>query len=230
MGRKNYDLAATRGKILHAAAKMILTDGYELTTVRRVAEETQLNLGSVVYAYNTKEDLVCDLVSYVLEGQFKFTEKFLGGITDDKILFYAAETTLQLYMAESNENVRGLYNVAYSLPNSSNLIYHKITEKLERLFSDELPDWETKDFFEREIASAGVIRNFMSVKCDMYFTMERKVRSYLESSLLLYRISDEKIEECIAFVSQFDFAAMADQIINGMLEMLENGDTLEEIF
>lgn len=220
MGKRDYDHEAVRAKILHVAAKMFLTVGYDKATVRRIAEESGLNLGSVMYAFKTKEDVVCELVSYVLQGQFDFTERLLKGKTDDKILFYAAETTLQLYMAESSEHVRKLYNVAYSLPNSSNIIYHTITEKLERIFGETLPGWQTKDFYEREIASAGVMRNYMSVPCDMYFTMDRKVRSFLEATLLLYRVPDEKIKEAIDFVSGFDYEALSSRIVGEMLERL----------
>ena len=123
-----------------------------------------------------------------------------------------------------NENVRKLYNVAYSLPNSSEIIYHMITEKLESIFKETLPEWQTKDFYEREIASAGVMRNYMSVPCDMYFTMDRKVKGFIESTLLLYRVSDEKIKEAIEFVSQFDFETLAKQVIDGMLATLEKSE------
>ncbi len=227
MGRKDYDLGAVKAKILHSAAKMFLTEGYEAATIRKISDQTRLNLGSVVYAFKTKEAVVCELVKYVLNGQFEFTEKLLNGKTNDKILFYAAETTLQLYMAESNEHVRKLYNVAYSLPNSSEIIYHTITEKLEYIFKESLPDWTTKDFYEREIASAGIMRNYMSVPCDIYFTMDRKVKGFLEATLLLYRVSDEKIKECIKFVSGFNFKALADKVIDDMLAYLEKTETTE---
>lgn len=221
MGRKDYNQEEVKSKILFTATKLFLTVGYDKTTVRKIADETDLNLGSVVYAFKTKENVVSELVGYVLEGQFDFTEKLLDGVTDDKVFFYATETVLQLYMAESNEHVRKLYNVAYSLPHSSEIIYHKITEKLEKIFKDALPEWTTKDFYEREIASAGVIRNYTSVPCDMYFTIERKVKSFLEASLLLYRVPDEKIKEAIEFVSRFDFKSLAKKVIDDMLAYLE---------
>lgn len=223
--RQENDINTIKRMTLPAAAKLFLTIGYEKSTFNKIADEAQLNRGSVWYAFKSKEGVVCELVTYVLEGQFSATKEFLQGITDDKILFYAAETTLQLYMAESSEQVRELYNVAYSLPNSANIIYHTITKKLEEIFKETLPEWETKDFYEREIASAGVMRNHMSVPCDMYFTMDRKVRSFLESTFLLYRVPDEKIEEAIAFVSQFDFKVLAQKIINDMLSYLENQKT-----
>lgn len=221
MGKKDYDLEAVQKKIMHSAAKLFLTIGYDKATVIRIADAAKLNSGSVVYAFKTKENLVCELVKHVLNGQFEFTEKFLNGKTDDKILFYAAETTLQLYIAEASENLRKLYNVAYSLPNSSEIIYHMITEKLENIFKETLPDWETKNFYEREIASAGVMRNYMSVPCDMYFTMERKVKAFLESTLLLYRVSDEKIKQAIEFVSQFDYVSLSKKVIEELLAYLE---------
>ncbi len=221
MSKKGYDLKAIRAKLLHIAARMFLTEGYDQTTIRKITTVANLSSGTVTYVFRTKETIVCELVRYVLEGQFDFTEKLLQGKTDDKILFYVAETTLQLYMAESNENVRKLYNVAYSLPNSSEIIYHMITEKLENIFKETLPDWQTKDFYEREIASAGVMRNYMSVPCDMYFTMDRKVKGFIESTLLLYHVPGEKIKEALAFVSNFDFSALAKQVIDGMLAELE---------
>ena len=51
--------------------------------------------------------------------------------------------------------------------------------------------------------------------------MDMKVKNYLEKSLLLFRISDDKIEEVIKFVKNFDFKSIADEAINNMLGYLE---------
>ncbi len=212
---------SVKSKILHAAAKLFLKQGYEKSTIREIAAEAGVNRGSVCFAFKDKEAILCELVAYVLEGQFEATTKFLKEKTQDKVLFYAAETTLQLYMAESSEHIREMYNVSYSMPHSSTVIFHAITGKLENIFKEYLPTWETKDFYEREISSAGIMRNHMSVPCDVYFTMDRKVRSFLESTFLLYRVPDEKIEEAIAFVSAFDWQKIAQSVIDNMLKYLE---------
>jgi len=213
---------STHSKILHAAAKLFLSIGYEKATVVKIADTAGVNRGSVIYAFKNKETLVCELISYVIEGQFKAIEELLLGKTDDKILLYAAETTLQLYMAESSEHMREMYNVAYSLPNSARVIYHTITGKLEQIFKETLTTWETKDFYEREISSAGIMRNHISVPCDIYFTMDRKVHSFLESTFLLYKVPDEKIREAIEFVSGFDWKAISDKVIDNMLSYLKS--------
>ena len=56
-------------------------------------------------------------------------------VTDDPLLFYAAETTLRLYMVESSEQIRDLYAAAYSMPESSALIMRNIAGKLTQLDS-----------------------------------------------------------------------------------------------
>ena len=211
-----------KSKVLHAAAEMFLAKGYQASTVREIAKAADVNLGSLTFAFGNKEQILCELVAYVLEGQFSATKKLLQGKTDDKILFYAAETTLQLHMAESHEHIREMYNVSYSLPRSAQVIFHTITEKLQKIFGAHLPNLETKDFFELEIASAGIMRNFLSVPCDMYFTMERKVARFLETTFLVYRVPDEKIAEAVAFVSQFDFVKIANEVIESMLSYLKS--------
>ncbi len=208
-------------KVLYVAAKLFLEKGYTETSLKEISSIANINIGSLINIFKNKENILCELVEYVIEGQFRATDKFMKDVTDDKILFYAAETTLQLHMAESNEYVRDLYAAAYSMPNTMALIQQNITGKLEEIFKEQLPDLKTKDFFELEIASGGIMRSFMTTPCDMYFTMERKVRRFIETTLLLYRVSDEKINEAIDFVMQFDFESFAEQTIEGMMKYLE---------
>ena len=125
-------------------------------------------------------------------------------------------TSLQLYMAESGEQIRDLYSV----PESSALIMRRITGKLEQLFKAYQPDLETKDFYEFEIATGGVMSGFMTVPCDLYFTMDRKVRRFIECVFRIFQVPEEKIAEAIAFVKRFDYPHIARQTIDNMFAQL----------
>lgn len=213
--------AALRRQIMYAAAKLFLKQGFSNTSVKEISELSGVSANAIFYEMKSKEEILAELVAYVLEGQFQKTAQLLKGVTNDKILFYAAETTLQLHMAESSEHIRELYNSAYSLPHTSAIIQHTITAKLEDIFKELLPNLETKDFYELEIASGGIMRGFMTIPCDMYFTMDRKVKRFLETTFLVYRVPQQKIDEAIEFVSGFDFNALAQETINFMLEFLK---------
>ena len=114
------------------------------------------------------------------------------------------------------------YNVSYSLNNPSLEVFRTISNKLEYIFKDHLPHLEKKDFYELEIASAGIMRNFITVPCDVYFTMERKVKRFLETTFLIFRVEDKKIKEAIDFVLKFDFEKIANEVLDKFLESLES--------
>ncbi len=211
----------TKKKILNVAAKNFLKHGYTNTTIKQIASEAGISVGSLTNIFGTKEDVLCELVSFVLNQQFSTTAALVQGKTEDKILFYAMETTLQLHIVEMNENLRDVYSSAYSLPKPSAMIQQAVTGKWEKIFGEYLPELETKDFYKLEIATGGIMRGFMTIPCDMWFTMDQKIESFLECTFRLYRIPDEKIREAVEFVGSFDFKKIAEQTIDGIIKFLE---------
>jgi hypothetical protein len=137
---------------------------------------------------------------------------------ENDLFAYMTETVLQLYMAESIEEMREIYNMAYTGSKSSSIIYEVITRKLEDLLNEYLPHYDAKDFYELEIASGGIMRSFIAVPCDRYFTMERKVNKYLDYILLLFKVPEQKVKELKEFVLQFDYPSIVAQVVEKILE------------
>jgi len=219
---KKIEKMSIREKVLHTSAKLFFEKGYYNSTLREIANKSEVNYGSLTFAFKSKENILSELIAKVFEYQFEMSDKYLIGITKDKILYYAFETTLQLYLAESSEHMREMYNVSYSLNTPSLEVFRTISNKLEYIFKEQLPSYEKKDFYELEIASAGIMRNFITVPCDVYFTMERKVKRFLEATFLIFRVEDKKIKEAIDFVLKFDFEKIAKEVLDKFLESLES--------
>lgn len=211
---------STRDKVLYAAATLFWEKGYEKTAIVDIAARAGVNRGSVLFAIKSKENLLRTLVSYVLESTFSSSASLVGE-TGDPVLSYTVETALQLYMAESREEVRELAAVAYTLPSTSELIFRKTAKRLMELFKPCNPDWEERDFYEREIASGSIMRGYMAKPCDLYFTMERKMRVFLETTLAIYHVPEEKAGEAMEFLAGFDFEEIAARAIEMMLDVLK---------
>ena len=209
-------------KVLLAAAKLFLEKGYTSSTMREIAATAEVNYGSMMFVFRSKEEILSELVGLVLDDQFEATTKLVQGKTTDKILFYAAETTLQLYLAESSEHMRELYSLSYSQHASSKVVYEKLTLKLADIFKEQYPNFTQGEFYEKELASAGVMRNYMTRPCGIYFTMDRKVKAFLENTFLLYEIPREKIEEAIQFVGQFDWGKISKGFLDNMPKYFES--------
>ncbi len=212
-----------KSRILSVSAKYFLEKGYSATTMKDIAKASSLSMGSLTNIFASKEDILCGLVSIAIDAQFYTTENLTRGLTDDELTIYATETVLQLHITEINENLRDTYTQAYSLPKASEIIKEKITGKLESIFRKEMPHYKTADFYKLEISAAGIMRSFITVPSDMWFTMEDKISSFLESTFLICRVDDERINKIISFIKQFDFKKAAIETVESMIAHSSDG-------
>ena len=211
-----------RNKMLHMAIKLFLKNGYEKTTTASIAKEAGMTSSSFFAAFESKEKLLLTLVKIMFSNQFESASQF-GGASDDPVLLYSMETSLQMYITELSEPLRELYVMSYSLPTTSEYIYGSMAGRLQKIFSKYMPDAELKDFYEMDIASSGIMRAYMAKPCNLYFTIENKITRFLHSSLTLYSVPKEVQAQITDDVLKMDLRSYAEQMIQKMAEMAENG-------
>ena len=68
----------TRQRILQAALKLFATEGYEGTTMRKIAAAAGCSLGLTYRYYASKEELFIDVLGHLMLSQPGFTEKLLA--------------------------------------------------------------------------------------------------------------------------------------------------------
>ena len=139
----------------------------------------------------------------------------------DRIVY--ADEVNWIAIPELTEPLRELYVMAYSLPSIAAYLYKSTTKRLQVIFGPYLPEAQPKDFYEMEIASGSIMRGFMSVPCDVYFTMEAKISRFLDCSLKLYDVPKEKRAAITAAVLQMDLHTMALGIIQKTVQQAEKG-------
>ena len=178
--------------------------------------------------FPSKEALLLELVQRMFDGQFALAEQYAAA--QDPVFMYAVETALQLHIAELTEPLRELYDMAYSLPTTAAYLYKSMTTRLQLVFGRYMPEAQLKDFYEMEIASGSLMRGFMSVPCDLYFTIEAKINRFLECSLKLYDIPKPQREAMITAISNIDLHAMAAGIVQKTVQQAEAGfDALSKL-
>ena len=212
----------SRSLVLHSAIKMFIDKGYSNTKIHDISNDCGVTYNEIYRMFVDKDTLLSHLVDLVIEHQFNFAAEFLKGKTEDKLFKYAFESVLQLYIAESKEHIREMYAVSYSMPSTTHKIYDFITKKLEDTFKDYLPEFDTKEFYELEMASAGIMRGYIINPCTMYFTMDRKIERFLQTSLRIYKVPEERIEEVVNFISEFNMEELANQVLSTLYEYIIN--------
>lgn len=214
----------TQQKMLRSAVTQFLEKGYEGATTAEIARGAGMTPSSFFRAYPSKEALLLEFVKWIFVGQYDLARKISG--SDDPMVVCAVEGALELHTAELNEQLRELYVTAYSLPSTSMYIYRVMSDRLFQVFSRFQPEAKAKDFYEMEIASASMIRGYMAVPCDMYFTIEDKISRFLDCALKLYNVDATARKQIIATTLSMDIRSTAVDIVNTTVKRVEEGQPI----
>lgn len=213
---------ARRNKMLHAAIMLFLENGYEKTTTAQISMAVGMSATSFFAAFESKEALLLELTRVMFSGQFAGAEQLVAD-DPDPLTMYAIELALQLHITELTEPIREVYVMAYSLSSTSDYIYRSTAEKLQQLFAAYMPDATAKDFYELDIASSSIVRGFTARPCDVYFTIEQKIRRVLECCLILYHIPDDQRARVIDKVCAMPLRPVAEKLIYDVVKRAEAG-------
>lgn len=212
---------ARRNKMLLAAIQLFLEQGYEKTTTAQISKAAGMSPTSFFAAFENKEALLLTLTKIMFDSQFAKARSFAKEL--EPLMVYCLETSLQIYITELSEPLRELYVMAYTLPSTSEYIYKSTSAQIKAIFSPFMPGAEDKDFYEMDIASGSVMRGFMAKKCDMYFTVQKKISRFLECCLKLYDVPEEKRKSLIEAVLAFDLSTVARKLIDEIVTKAETG-------
>ena len=213
------DSSETKRKILTVCVRLFLEQGYKNTSVSQIVDEAGVARGSYLNLFPTKDKILLDLTETMFGGQFGMARS----ITDTKlppVYAYALETAIQLTLTELNENLREIYIEAYSLPETSEYIYLHTTAELKQIFSANFPDYGDSDFYEMEIGTAGLMRNYMARKCDIHFPLERKLSRFLTAAMRVYRVPEDELEQTVRFVERLDIRSIAERVMHSLFQTL----------
>ena len=213
------DSSETRRKILTVCVRLFLEQGYKNTSVSQIVDEAGVARGSYLNLFPTKDRVLLDLTETMFGGQFGMARS----IADTKlppVYAYAVETAIQLTLTELNENLREIYIEAYSLPDTSEYIYLHTTAELKQIFSANFPDYSDSDFYEMEIGTAGLMRNYMARKCDIHFPLERKLSRFLTAAMRVYRVPEDELEQTVRFVERLDIRSIAERVMHTLFQTL----------
>ncbi len=210
----------TKEKILTACVKLFLEEGYKNTTVSRIIEEAEVARGSYLNLFPTKDKILLELTQTMFGGQFDVARS-IANRNLPPVFAYAVETAIQLTLTELNENLREIYIEAYTIPDTAEYIYLHTTAELRQIFGTNFPNYSDSDFYEMEIGTAGLMRNYMARKCDIHFPLERKLSRFLTAAMRVYLVPEEDQEKVLAFIGSIDIQAISAKVMHKLFAMLE---------
>ena len=216
--RSDAETKELHRKILTAATALFVQKGYEKTSLTDIAKLSGVSKRIIIYEMNSKEEILVHLVDKFLDGVTEASDAVSTKLTDDKLLIFMANEVLQIYMAEMSEDMRNLYLAGYSMPKTSEAVLRRRSEMLFDKFGYLFPSFALKDYYELEIATMGIMRAYMSVPCDMYFTLESKTDRLLSTMLKIYDVEKQTLDEVKEFIKKIDFESVSKNTVDAVFE------------
>ena len=204
MARK-YDSEETKQKILSSSVRLFIEKGYHETTMTEILHDAGVSGSSFHSIFHTKDGVLAELTEFMFENQFGVAEKIIG-TGKNPVLLYAVETCIQLTLTEMNEHLR--------------YIHKHTAKKIAMIFRQYNKDFQESDFYEMEIGTAGCMRAYIAKKCDMYFTLEKKLERFLRVTLGAYHVPDDIQRETIAYIGKLKIREITGQVMNKLFMAL----------
>ena len=216
---RRYNSEESKQRILSACVKLFIEQGYHNTTLAEILKEADVTSSTFQNIFHTKDGVLLDLTEFMIDSQFK-AARSMGTKSLKPVYIYAVETSIQMTLAELNENLRDVYVEAYSNEQTAEYIFERTSTELCKIFAEYNPELSESEFYEMEIGTAGIMRNYMYKRCDKYFTLEKKLERFLNMSLKAYNVPEAEIKEIISFVLGIDIRNAADNIMQELFKSL----------
>ena len=224
---RRYDSADSKRRITSACVRLFIEKGYHDTKMTDILSAADVSSGTFQNIFHTKDGVLEELVHFMFAGQFGAAKNMIHissevgiDLQSDPVLLYAVETSIQLTLAELNENLREIYVEAYTNSELLGIIHEKMSEALTKIFTPYTPERSGKDFYELEIGTAGIMRGYMSRPCDMYFPLKKKLECFLRLALSAYKVPDEKQAQIQKYIADADMTAIANTVMQELFRAL----------
>lgn len=214
----NASLPAKK-RILTVCVKLFLEQGYKKTTVAEIVQKANVSNSSFQNIFRAKDGVLTELVEFMFSNQFGAAKK-VAGTQLPPVYVYAVETAIQMTLTELNENLRDIYNEAYSHEEALEYIFRETAKELYQIFGPYQPQLTEQDFYALEIGSAGIMRGYMARPCDDVLTLEKKLVCFLSMSLRAYKVPEDEIHRVLAFMTELDIRAVAQQVMHQLFSAL----------
>lgn len=215
-----YEKEESRKKILSACVRLFWVQGFRKTPPKQILQEACVSVGSFYNLYKSKAGVLMELTDFMFSQQFGIAGKLSAGGASPALV-YALETSIQLALAELNENLREIYIEVYTQPDILERIRQKTTAELQRIFGPYLPECSASDFYEMDIGTAAIMRGYMERPCDLYFTLERKIECFLRMTLTVYHVPEAQISEILQTIAALDIRTIADSVMQRLFTALQ---------
>lgn len=187
-----------REKIIKEASKLFISQGYNKTTIRQIAEVSGVGRGHLYYYFKKKEDILLHLYRDILDKLYVYINENLNPNSDPLVNYAVTQCIFTYVLASSNQLFR-----MYIEASSISLVKKEYINVLIELFNEKMKGTnyrfsEENIYISMVIGSSGgweLLNRYYDNEIDL--DLDDILKSTIKSKLLLLDIEHRKVNEII---------------------------------
>ncbi|RDY27861.1 TetR/AcrR family transcriptional regulator [Romboutsia weinsteinii] len=187
-----------REKIIKEASKLFISQGYNKTTIRQIAEVSGVGRGHLYYYFKKKEDILLHLYRDILDKLYVYINENLNPNSDPLVNYAVTQCIFTYVLASSNQLFR-----MYIEASSISLVKKEYINILIDLFNEKMYGTnyrfsEENIYISMAIGSSGgweLLNRYYNDEIDL--DLDDILKSTIKSKLLLLDIEHIKVNEII---------------------------------
>ena len=201
----------TRLQIIQLAAKLFIDEGYQNTSIAKIARILDLSPGNITFYFKSKEHMLAVLVDEQIDFQRLLMEQAADEGTSS-LLAYCLELAAMASICEEDTAAKEYFTSAYTSSLTLKLIRKSDTEKTKAVFSSYCPDWTQEQWAATENIVSGIEYATIMTK-ETEIPLPVQIERALSSIMLLYGVPEELRQSKIQKVLSMDYRALGRKIL-----------------
>lgn len=209
----------TKVKILQAAARRFLENGYSNTSIKAISDDLGISTGNLTFYYPTKEHLLAALTQLLCSFQEQMLEETVNeGKTS--VLAVCQELTAMAAMCDEHEHIKDLFLSAYRHPLSLEIIRRNDCQRAKEIFREYCPAWTDEQFSAAETIVSGIEYATLMTTGDSA-PLETRIREAIVNVLTVYQVPEEVRNTKISKVLSSNYQKHGNHFMDAFLNYVE---------
>ena len=201
----------TRLQIIQLAARLFIDEGYQNTSIAKLAKILDLSPGNITFYFKSKEHMLAVLVDEQIDFQRLMMEQAADEGTSS-LLAYCLELAAMAAICEEDAAAKEYFTAAYTSGLTLKLIRKSDTEKTKAVFGNYCPHWTQELWAATENIASGIeYATIMTKETEIPLPMQ--IERALNSIMLLYDVPEDLRRSKIQKVLSMDYRALGRKIL-----------------
>lgn len=211
MSHINKKRPNTRLQIIQLAAKLFIDEGFQNTSIGKMAKLLDLSPGNITFYFKSKDHLLAVLVDEQIRFQKLMMEQAANEGTSS-LLAYCLELTAMASICEEDAAAKDYYASVYTSALTLKQIRQSDTKKTKAVFGEFCPDWSQEQWEITENIVSGIeYATIMTNEAEIPLPVQ--IEKALNAIMLLYGVPEDIRKTKIQKVLSMDYRALGRRIL-----------------